>query len=206
MRANVRARIIGELAELILSRAASAGPTTLTIAELAERFDDGPGSTKLSDLEPLIFGSTPMRTAAAIIRDRFGRTPKVDAREERVLFLLSDGEPTDGDPLPDLTAIRAAGVTIVSCFVTSRDVADPRVLRSAPDRTWPEGARLMFEAASALDDEGEFAAYLLRQGWRTEKGARLFVQANHSDVLEEFVRAASSPVLAADIRELPSGR
>jgi hypothetical protein len=101
------------------------------------------------------------------------------ADERRMLLLVSDGEPTDGDPLPNLRKMQKLGITVVTCYVTGHDVVEPRVLRNSPDSSWPKEARLMFEAASVISDDDVFTRNLLRSGWIVESNARLFLQVNH---------------------------
>jgi hypothetical protein len=64
----------------------------------------------------------------------------------------------------------------------------------------------MFDIASPIDETGPFARYLLGQGWAIERGARLFVQVNHSTVLEEFVRMIGTQLSDAGVELLPEGR
>jgi hypothetical protein len=148
-----------------------------------------------------------MRAAAEEIASRFKRLMADPSRtEQRFLFVVSDGEPTDGDPRPAFSDIRNGGVEIVSCFVTGADIADPRILWAKPQAGWSEGARLMFDIATPIDDRGPFARCLLSRGWELEAGAKLFVQVNHSTVLEEFIRIAESFASGAADSLLPEGR
>lgn len=80
----------------------------------------------------------------------------------------------------------------MACFVTGEDVAAPRVLHGAPVPSWPEGARLMWDISSPIDEDGPTALFLLSCGWALEPNARLFAQANHSDVLKEFLTVTGS--------------
>jgi hypothetical protein len=90
--------------------------------------------------------------------------------------------------------------------VTDHDVADPRILVASADARWDRGAKLMFDAASRLGEDGPFAAHLLRHGWTIERDAKMFVQINHSDVLEEFVAAVGSRLERRDLELLPVGQ
>ncbi|HEX2210656.1 MAG TPA: VWA domain-containing protein, partial [Longimicrobium sp.] len=184
--AAVRARVMGVAQERIRQRLAVAGDTTVRAGALAEMW--GESAATLQNAEEFIFGDTPMREALQAVADRFERERATLPDAPRVLFILSDGEPTDGDPRPLARRLADAGVTIVSCFVTDRDVTAPRTLFQAAQPGWSEGARLMFDLATPAGPENPFVHPLLRQGWTVPQGARLFVQVNHSEVLEEFVR------------------
>ena len=48
--------------------------------------------------------------------------------QKKVLFLLSDGQSADGDPLPIADRLHALGVTIVTCFLTSDPIENPWIL------------------------------------------------------------------------------
>jgi hypothetical protein len=113
----------------------------------------------------------------------------------KVVDLLADipmeDRDTKGDPSHDFARLREAGVTIVSCFVTNEDVAEARTLIGLPDPGWSNGTRLMWEIASALDFTTPFAHHLVENGWNLKEGSKLFVQANHSEVLKEFVSAVA---------------
>ncbi len=203
---SIRERIVGEIADLLQRKAEEIGDSTLIADELVQVWEDGGGAT-LDDIEPLIYGMTPMTAAAAEIEARFKRTDAIrDVDQQRVLLVVSDGEPNDGDPRPKFEAMRESGIAVISCFVTDDDVVDPRVLVGMPQPTWSSGARLMFEIASPVEERGPFARYLLGQGWAIEPGARLFVQVNHSDVLEEFIRVTRSQLSGARVDLLPEGR
>ncbi|BCJ73810.1 hypothetical protein CS0771_33540 [Catellatospora sp. IY07-71] len=111
---------------------------------------------------------------------------KNDARPPATLFVVSDGEPTDGDPADRFASLRDAGVTIVSCFVTAQDMTeDPRVIPAKPDPSWSAGARTMFSAASPIP-QGLFLDHLRERGWRIPADGRLFFQVNHSSLLAEI--------------------
>jgi hypothetical protein len=124
----------------------------------------------------------------------------------RILLVISDGDPTDGAPTETLSRLREDGITVISCFVTDEDIADPKTLVAIPKEAWTAGATLMWTAASEIDEQGPFSRYLLQQGWSMEKHAKLFVQVNHSDVLKEFVRLAGSHFTSASESLLPKGQ
>jgi hypothetical protein len=101
-----------------------------------------------------MFGSTPMCECLREIVHRFDQErPRLPANTPLFLLLISDGQPTDGDPLPTLEQLKEAGVFIASCYVTNFDIIKPRSLFASPRENWLVEARLMFEAASVLRDE-----------------------------------------------------
>ena len=206
-RAQVADKIASEVLGVLLSRALEIGDSTVTAEELGNLWKSGGGGPSLGGIESIIYGATPMRAAAAEVAARFKRSvSNGSGDEQRFLFVVSDGEPTDGDPRPAFSEIKSSGVEIVSCFVTSADIADPRVLWAKPQAGWSAGALLMFDIATQIDDRSPFARCLLSRGWELEAGAKLFVQVNHSTVLEEFIRIAESFASSRTDVLLPEGR
>jgi hypothetical protein len=202
---QVKNRIVAEVGQLILNAALRIGDSTATARELTELWKTNRAGASAENVEPLIYGDTPMRAAAEQIAARLKRERPTDS-ERRILLVISDGEPTDGNPTGAFDDIRKAGVDVVSCFVTDADLVDPRVLWREPQPGWTHGARLMWEIASPIDEAGPFAKFLLDQGWQIEPGAKLFVQANHSTVVEEFFSVAGSHFSDTGRDFLPRGR
>ena len=58
---------------------------------------------------------------------------------------------------------------------------------AAPDPSWAEGLRLIFDLATVANDEYPFLPSLRAHGWIVPAGLRLFIQVNRFDVLEEFM-------------------
>ena len=62
-----------------------------------------------------------------------------------ILFVLSDGEPTDGSTSQVAAAAEAMkndGVMIVSCYVTDENITESRKLYSEAMLSWPLGAKI----------------------------------------------------------------
>jgi hypothetical protein len=202
---SVRERIVGEVASAVIAEAGRLDDSTLTAEKLAALFDEIPINQDAQLLDHLLFGSTPMAAAAAQIRDRFLRLG-TQAYDHRTLLVISDGEPTDGDPRPAFDEIRSSSIDIIACYVTDDDIADPRTLHGSPLPCWSTGARLMWDIASPVNESGPAARLLLSHGWSIEKGARLFVQVNHSEVLKEFARVVTSHFTHDSSSMLPRGQ
>ncbi len=52
----------------------------------------------------------------------------------------------------------------------------------------------MFDMASVVQVDFQYATFLLKKGWTIYPEAKLFVQLNHSEVLEEFIHVIVSPL------------
>ncbi|MBQ0960218.1 TIR domain-containing protein [Ideonella sp. 4Y11] len=168
----------------------------VSIVEVADNW--GRYEAHLTNLAVDMLGSTPMREALEMVRDRFDAELRSDAfHETSVLFLLSDGMPNRGtEAAVDALAasIKGRHHIVVSCYVTDEDITEPRRLYDRPDPHWPDGAKLMFDCASQVAAESAFTDYLLEFGWTIDRPARLFAQINRSDVLTEFMNAVITPV------------
>ena len=135
-----------------------------------------------------------MCSALGEVVNRFRRELVVRRDMMPILFLLSDGEATDGNPVPLGDPLREMGATIVSCFVGGHDTASPRTLFGSENPGWERGAKQMFNLASPVPLDSDFSTFLIQHGWKIEPHGRLFVQVNHSDVLEEFMNVVLSPL------------
>jgi hypothetical protein len=179
---------VREVGDLVLNEARRLGDRTLSPKELAEMFKPSSSGPNRELIEQVVYGSTPLAAAAHETRERFERAER-DMYDQRALLVISDGEPTDGDPRGDMEKIRDSGVTVIACFVTDDDVTEPKKLVGLPQGSWTNGTRLMWDITSEIDEASPFARYLLAQGWSVEPRARLFVQINHSEILRKFIVA-----------------
>ena len=169
---------------LVRDLLAELGDTTVPIDEAGVLLD---AMSRLgASIDEYLFGCTPMCAALEIARQRFARE---QLRGRSTLVVVSDGVPTDGNPRKLFRRLRAEGVTVVSCYITDKDVQAPRALPAEPDPGWDDAARLMFEGASPVDPGSPIIRNLIRRGWTIPAGARLFAQANHSTVLAELLSA-----------------
>ena len=202
---EVKNLVLADIADCVASRLNDLGNTTLTIDQVADLWESS--ESAFDNASELIFGRTPMCAALNAIKKRFEVELQTHPSESlKNLFLLSDGAPTDGSPHRTIKEIQKLGIAIVSCFVTDHDVADPRTLYGQPLEIWPEGARLMFDAASELPEASELSSFLLKKGWTIQPKARLFVQLNHTDVINEFVDVLILPLRHHELEwQLPPG-
>ena len=185
-KAAARKYIWHKVKESIEEQFVKIGDTTLSIEETAQLWEDS--EDVLSNAEELLFGDTLVTEALAAVADRFERELRQRNKDTRpILLIVSDGKYSKVDSSPLIKKLRALGVTIVSCVVTERDIVNPRTLLNAPVPGWEPGTNLLFEMASTMEEGSEVKRFLLQKGWIVHPDAKLFVQANHSDILEEFV-------------------
>jgi hypothetical protein len=183
------------------------GEKTVDILELNDNWKSYENNVQA--MAPDMLGETPMREALELAKVRIIKECGISSRGT-ILFILSDGLPTGNTPddgpqgiLKLANDIRAEGTIVVSCFVTDADLITPRRLYGAYQASWPEAAKLMFDAASLLSADSTFERHLREYGWDIDSGAKLFTQVNHSETLEEFMKVVSSLISDTAARGLP---
>ena len=140
-----------------------------------------------------LFGSTPMRQALIVIRDRIrDELRKKTFTLPILLLIISDGIVDDGDnPLPIINELHAMNVMTLSCYLADKDVLAARRLYKKEEAYWSDGAKLMFRCASSLHPENYVTQamfdYLDDYGWKPQEGVRLFAQINQAEGLEKFL-------------------
>jgi hypothetical protein len=188
---EVRGKIKEEIMGRVRERLAAKSAVTLTLTELAQLWSAGPSA--FENTEHFIFGSTPMRRCLEEVADRFAAEARnLHDGVPKFLVLVSDGEPTDGDPRSALERIRGGGVFVASCLVTDADVTKPRHLYAEARPEWDTAARLMFEAASAVEEDDLYRELLEGRGWSIEPNSHIFIQINHPAMMDEFFSLAFS--------------
>ena len=152
----------------------------------------------LEAVEPYIYGGTPLIQAMRHSVDLFSHSKF--ANHKKLLFILSDGEPTDGGD-PPVEELSDLGVTIVSCFITRDGLSDPRRLYSLLDESWEVPAKFMFNMSSIVTTQNLPHTVFVKKGWKIDienNETRLFFQVNHPNVIKEVCDMARKCVLTQD--------
>jgi len=172
------------------------GDSTISADKLASNWQSY--ASHIDGMKFEMFGSTPMLQAFHRVHERFHIERKRHPTfNPPILFVLSDGEPTDGSTSQVAAAAEAMkndGVMIVSCYVTDENITESRKLYSEAMLSWPLGAKMMFDCASAIPQPSQFDRYLREFRWDIEPKARLFTQVNQSEVMSEFLKVILSPL------------
>ena len=143
----------------------------------------------LKNVEPFIYGRTPLYESLERAKELF----KIDNSKHKLLFVLSDGDPTDGpeDANPKIKQITyelsRAGVQVVSCFVTRSEDVDPRRLYDEMQPSWKPGAKFLFSLSSHVPTQHLPRAIMVKRSkeddnWKIDidkNETRLFTQVNH---------------------------
>ena len=161
----------------------------------------------LHSVEPYIYGQTPLYQSIDKATELFQKTAYRFPHHKKLLFIFSDGEPTDGLPTDSAKINRAvsrlttAGVTVVSCFITDSTQIDPRRLFSKMEPDWIRGAKFMFSLSSKLSTQSLPRTFFVKRGWTidiTNNETHLFLQVNHPDHLTEACDVARNVVCCQD--------
>ena len=144
-------------------------------------------------IEPIVYGRTPMVECMKCAKDTFNC---IGSETDKILFILSDGESTDGDPVPVGKQLLDSGVTIVTCFLTAQDIPNPECLIDKKNRRMTKGAAALFDISSTIKNYKAPVSYLLDAGWvLPDSGeSRLFLQANSMEVVAKFCKTIFSSV------------
>lgn len=159
----------------------------------------------IEPIKPYIYGRTPMCQALADAEHvfRVDRASEFRADDEttaksKVLFILSDGMATDGDPRPIAKRLQSMGITIATCFLTSGHIDNPKRLLDKVDPNWgtqsEDGRSVLFEMSSIMRNTDAPLFNLVVKDWVLPPSgvSRLFIQANSLDVINEFCKLSVS--------------
>ncbi|KAK3383001.1 hypothetical protein B0T24DRAFT_687351 [Lasiosphaeria ovina] len=141
----------------------------------------------LDGIEPHLYGYTPICQALRTIQPIF----RSQTYGSKVMMLISDGDSTDGDPLPLARVLGgAAGAMIFTCLLTDSAIQVQRRLRAPheADPRWPSAARAMFDMTSAVPYDSGPVQALRRRGWELPESGlcKLFIHANNPLIIDEF--------------------
>ena len=142
----------------------------------------------LENVEPFIYGRTPLYESLEKAAEFFER----DDSKDKLLFVLSDGDPTDGSNEDNakirqiISKLSRAGVKVVSCFVTRSTDIQPKRLYDKIQPGWESGAKFLFSLSSQVPTQHLPRAILVKRGWKIDivnNETKLFIQVNHPDNL-----------------------
>ena len=139
----------------------------------------------VDQIKPFIYAQTPMCKA---MNEAVSIFKQVDTDMYKVLFIVSDGKSTDGDPRPIAQELHAMGVRIITCYLTSDHINNTRSLLDEADPTWENGQQVLFKMSSTMKNTHTPISYLVDVGWELPPSgeSHLFVQANSLNVVNEL--------------------
>ena len=145
-----------------------------------------PGAdTLLEKLSRYLYGETPMREALRQSLAAFSEHP---IAQQRVLVLVSDGNSTDGDPLPLARRLQQANVTVVAVYLTSDRALPRRRLYDRAARGWNAGQRTLFDMAAKVAGATHPIPVLASMGWEVPSSGEcaLYATVCSAAALDEF--------------------
>ena len=152
-------------------------------------------------IKPFIFGYTPM--CKALSNAMFIFRENNFKKQKEILFILSDGVASDGDPRPIAEELRSMGVVIVTCFLTSDSIRNPKMLYDKmhvfPSSWSRDGRNVLFEMSSVVENTQPPISNLVDANWELPLSGEscLFFQANSLDVVNEFCETVISQMTAS---------
>ena len=161
----------------------------------------------LHSVEPYIYGYTPLYQSIEKAIELFETKATKFRNHKKLLFILSDGYPSDEDVSdPErkdraLSKLTTAGVTVVSCFITDTTQIDPRRLFSSMGPDWDRGAKFLFSLSSKVSTQSLPRTLFVKRGWTidiTNNETNLFLQVNHPEHLREGCEVARNVVCCQD--------
>ena len=161
----------------------------------------------LHSVEPYIYGYTPLYQSIEKAIELFETNTTKFRNHKKLLFILSDGYPSDEDVSdPErkdraLSKLTTAGVTVVSCFITDITQIDPKRLFSSMGPDWDRGAKFLFSLSSKMSTQSLPRTMFVKRDWTIDianNETHLFLQVNHPDHLREGCEVARNVVCCQD--------
>ncbi|XP_071142937.1 uncharacterized protein [Mytilus edulis] len=167
------------------------------------------GQTSLTDervtdlmkmVEPFIYGGTPMYRS---LDEAFELLTKNEyMNHKKMLFILSDGEPTDHGNFAEISAcLLNAKVTIISCFINRTTVIESRRLYSEANMFWSQGARFLYDVSSYIRSDHLPRTIFVKHGWKIDisnNQTKLFMQVNDPENIHDACELAKNVVCSQD--------
>ena len=118
-----------------------------------------------------------------------------------MLLVVTNGRFTDGD-YSDLieaaNAIKNDGITLVIGYIGKNDIMPTRTLFDNERPKWNDEAKTLFQCSSELDKSGKIGKAVsemaIEKSWEVPTKAKLFLQVNQQEMLEELIDIITSPL------------
>ena len=161
----------------------------------------------LEKVEPYIYGATPLYQAIRTATKCFEKHASTFQSHKKLLFVLSDGDPTDGGENDSAaikkvaTRLENAGVAVVGCFVTQSKTIQPRQMFSKMNTNWDSGSKFLFSLSSTITTQSIPRTMFVNRKWSIDfenNETRLFLQVNHPDHLGDACDLARDVVCSQE--------
>ena len=161
----------------------------------------------LQKVKPYIYGATPLYQAIRTATKCFEKHASTFQSHKKLLFVLSDGVPTDGGKNDSAaikkaaTRLENAGVTVVGCFVTESKTIQPKQMFSKMNTNWDSGSKFLFSLSSTITTQSIPRTMFVKRDWSIDfenNETRLFLQVNHPDHLRDACDLARKVVFSQE--------
>ncbi len=146
------------------------------------------------------FNDAPLVQALRTADNRFKEELK-KKKYQPLLLVITNGKFTDGnyfDLIETATAIKNNGVTVVIGFVGKNDIMPTRTLFTKEHLKWDDRAKALFQCSSELNRRGKIGKAVseiaIEKSWEVPEKAKLFMQVNQQEMLEELIDIVTSPL------------
>ncbi len=139
-------------------------------------------------------GRSKFHESLSRVYDRLYKELETSSYTDPIVIFISDGQIDDAsyeDAEQMTRRIQGLGVQIMHCYIGAKDITKPKTFYETPETYWPEKAVQLFNLSSTMDTANPFITNAANEarirGWAVPEGARLFVQVNHNEMLEELM-------------------
>lgn len=146
------------------------------------------------------FNDAPLVQSLKVVRKRFS-TEQKEKKYQPLLLVITNGKFTDGnysDLIEVSNAVKEDGITLVIGFIGKNDMMPSQTLFVRENPKWNSEAKTLFHCSSELDTNGKIGKAVsemaIEKSWTVPAKARLFLQVNQQEMLEELIDIITSPL------------
>ena len=146
------------------------------------------------------YNDAPLVQSLKIARERIASEQK-NKRYQPLLLVVTNGKFTDGNysDLKDVSrGIKNDGITLVIGLIGKNDMMPSRTLFVKENQKWNDEAKVLFQCSSELDTRGKIGKAVsemaIEKSWLVPTKARLFLQVNQQEMLDELIDIVTSPL------------
>lgn len=111
-----------------------------------------------------------------------------------LVIFISDGQIGDAefaDAVRITNQIKELGVQIMHCYVGNIDITSSKRFYAKPEEDWPQQVKHLFDLSSVFVESNPLLKNIAQEAkqkeWSVPEQARLFMQINHREMLEELI-------------------
>lgn len=175
-------------------------PSTPNASDISEHWDHYKQSVE-GQFADAWLGPSILYDSLCAARDRFREELRRPYYGHPLLIVISNGElenAQDDDLDKVVNEIQRLGIQIVCCYFSTKNLTEAKRLHAVVGDTWPLGLRRLFRCSSTVSESNEMTrsiAEIAREhGWKIPTNAKLLIQVNHRDMLEELTDILVSPL------------